>query len=200
MRPLIFIIAIALSYSSFAQCPPEGKSKSGDPVSDKEQILNKAKNQNAGVPSGYADFWDISEVIGEPKHDDRNEFTQGQYVYAEGYLITYTLEGGESCNCYQADKNKAKYGDVHIYIGLTKDAKKQDCIIVEITPKYKKIDTGYLSFLQQAKGTQVRVFGYLLYDFMHERNSANFCTTCTQPTVWRKTCWEVHPVVAIEQL
>lgn len=201
MKAIVFFITCLLAIPAFAQCPSEGRSKSpNNPLNDKEKALNRAKNRSAAIPPGSATYWDISEVIHEPKHDDRDEFNQGDYVYVEGYLITYTPEGGESCNCYLADHNKTKYGDIHIYIGLTKNAKKQDCIVVEITPKYKNLYHDYLSFLQQAKGTQVRVFGYLLYDYIHERNSANFCTTCTTPTVWRKTCWEVHPIVAMEQL
>jgi hypothetical protein len=202
MRSLLFVIAILFSAFSFAQqCPPEGRAKSGStPLDDSEKALNKAKNRDVPIPSGYAGYWDISDVINAAKHNDRADFTKGQYVYLEGYLIAFTKEKGESCNCYRADHNQEKYGDVHIYIGLTKNAKKKDCVVVEITPKYKQVDPEYLSFLQQAKGTQVRVFGYLLYDYKHEPNSANLCTTCTGTGVWRKTCWEIHPVVAIEQL
>lgn len=201
MKPVLLFVALLWSMHAFSQCPAQGHEKPGKPpLDDKEKAINRAKNKSAVIPAGSANFWDISEVINAPRHDDRDEFNKGEYVYVEGYLITYTPEGGESCNCYRADQNKTKYGDIHIYIGLKKNAKKEDCIVVEITPKYKNLNTDYLSFLQQVKGKQVRVFGYLLYDYIHERNSANFCNACTPPTVWRKTCWEVHPIVSMEAL
>ncbi len=202
MKYCYFILVLFLTNtSSFAQCPVQGKEKAGStPLNDEEKALNTAKNNSTSIPAGSADYWDINEVINAPVHNDRDEFTKGAYSFLEGYLINYTLEKGESCNCYLANNDQVKYGDIHIYIGLTPHAAKKDCVIVEITPKYKKMNSDYLSFLQQMKGKQVRVFGYLLYDFMHEKNSANLCQACTPVAVWRKTCWEIHPIVAMEEL
>lgn len=63
-------------------------------------------------------------------------------MYTEGYLINAILEGGESCNCGKADAD-LKTGDVHMYVGLTKTAKLKDCIVVEITPAFKKKYSNY---------------------------------------------------------
>ena len=196
----IFALATAILIINYGhtQCPPEGRSLPGKrPLSAKEKALNVKKNASAVVQTEDAQFWDIKKDLQAAKNNDRNKYTEGDYVYAEGYLVSAQEQGPESCNCHLADKNN-KDGDVHIYIGLTKNALKSNCIVVEITPAYKALNTDYEQTLSALTKTKVRIYGYRLYDYMHERNSVNLCKTCKNG-LWRKTCWEIHPIVKIEQ-
>jgi len=114
-------------------------------------------------------------------------------VVIEGFLISFEEEGPESCNCNKATKAK-KNGDVHMYLALVKNAPKKNCIVIEITPNFKKKHPDYQNLFQ--KNARVRVTGYLLYDYLHEANAFTTCTSCNN--VWRKTCWEVHPITKLE--
>jgi hypothetical protein len=97
----------------------------------------------------------------------------------------------ESCNCGSiADSLQ----DIHIYIGTTPGAKKEDCIIVEVTPQFKKLNPNFNA--KEFVGKKVNIYGYLFYDKEHRGNAKNTCMICTN--VWRRTVWEVHPVVKIE--
>ena len=169
-------------------CPPEGSA-----TDDKHKTLNIHKNASTEAPSGTPDNWDIESVIGAPKHEDSTDFTVGSYVALKGFLVSFQEEGGESCNCGLAVAAE-KTGDVHMYIGLTAGAPKTECVIVEITPDFKRLHPDYEQMLN-AK-TQVTVSGYLLYDIEHTAQSMNTCKSCTK--TWRKTCWEIHPIVSIK--
>jgi len=192
---LILISICTNAIQSYAQCPPEGKDKNGNVLTGKKAKINIAKNRSSEIPAGLASYVSLSEILYASYGEDSNDFIGDEYVYMEGYLVDFTEQGPESCNCYEAEKS-LKNGDVHIYVGLTKNALKKDCICVEITPEFKELNPEYETLLK--KNTIVRIFGYMFYDPLHRSNAANTCTSCSQ--VWRKTNWEIHPIVAIEPL
>jgi len=94
-----------------------------------------------------------------------------------------------------ARKSK-KDGDVHMYLGLKQNALKKNCIVVEITPAFKKKHPDYAALL--TKNAMVKITGFLLYDFIHEKDAVTTCASCDG--AWRKTCWEIHPVTAVNLL
>jgi hypothetical protein len=69
--------------------------------------------------------------------------------------------------------------------------------VVEITPSYKALHKNVMDSLKLLKNQKVTIRGYLFYDSEHERNSINYCKTCTSKNVWRKSCWEIHPITYI---
>lgn len=172
------------------------KNTSGRKLSDREIGLNTFKNKKPESPDARPVTLSLEDIINAPKHEDETEYTDGQYVKTTGYIVKYEEEGGESCNCYMADKS-SKTGDVHIYLGLKPDADEKQCIIVEITPAFKKLHPAYEKSIQP--GSKVNIFGFMLYDYMHEKNAINSCRSCGG-NVWRKTCWEIHPVTYIENI
>jgi hypothetical protein len=160
----------------------------------KGKKLNIYKNQSAKIDEDKdAEELALNKLITSKNKDDSKNWMEGAYVVTEGYLISFEEEGGESCNCGLADAQD-KTGDVHIYVGLVKNAPKSKCIIVEITPAYKKLHSDYETSLE--KNRKIRITGYLLYDYKHAANAGTVCKVCTN--VWRKTCWEIHPVTEIE--
>lgn len=179
-----------------SECPPEGKEKPNAKrqLNKKEKELNVLKNYDVEINNSNAVFWNLDNILNSPRHDDENEFNNGRYVYAEGYIIDTEEQGPESCNCHNGDAD-LRTGDVHIYFSNNTDAEKSECIVVEVTPKYKKLHPNYET--QLIKNKKIKIYGYLLYDYIHERNSVNKCKTCGK-NVWRKTCWEIHPIVKIE--
>lgn len=163
-------------------CPPEG-----DATHEKEKQLNRLKNRSVEFMDG-ANVLPLEDLLAPG--NDTARFTSEQYVTVSGYVVYYAPGDAESCNCHSDDK---KNHDVHIYIGKKKNSKKKDCIIVDITPPYK---SSHSIDLKKLKGKKVSVTGYLMFDFEHKGNAANTCMKCTR--IWRRTAWEIHPVVKIE--
>jgi len=187
---LILLLSSVIKVS-MAQCPNYGSATDPD-----YQALNKGKNKSVKIPETWTiQPLPLNMLINSTKKNDANLYQNGAYVYTDGYLISAEEEGPESCNCNKAIKAK-KNGDVHIYLGLAPNAVNKKCIIVEITPAYKKVHPDYAEAL--VKNKKVRVEGLLLFDFDHKGNTVNTCQSCGN--VWRKTCWEIHPVTKITPL
>jgi len=189
-KVLLLLPLFYFSSSLMAQCPKEG-----DATTPEKKKLNVFKNKGVSTPAGQPQFLPLKNLLPSVKRNDRGLYGDGAYVYTEGILVSFEEEGPESCNC-QAAKKSRKDGDVHMYLGLKKDALKKNCIVVEITPAYKKKHPNYAQSLQ--KNSKVRISGYLLYDFIHESDAMTTCTKCDG--AWRKTCWEIHPVINIKLL
>ncbi len=193
---LLVIISICCGKAFGQVCHPWGSASQN---SDTGQ-LNIAKNRAVEpIPGDAAVSVTLQDLLAKPTGEDKTRFAEleGKYVYTEGYVASIPEEEGpESCNCRKAMKSK-KNGDLHIYIGETASAANTQCIIVEFTPKFKTTHPDYASMV--AKGKHVRVSGYLIYDFEHEINAVNTCGKCTGK-IWRKTCWEIHPVLKLETI
>jgi hypothetical protein len=185
----LFTVGFCISILGQGPCP-----KSGSATSQKAKQLNIAKNK--GVTSSKVPvFLSLDSMITTTKQDDKDWFTIGDYVVTEGFLINAIEEGAESCNCEDADAT-LKNGDVHMYLGLTKNAKPKNCIIIEITPAFKKKHPDYEKFLVLKK--KIRVTGFLLYDYIHRKDALMTCTNCGK--IWRNNSWEIHPITKIEVL
>jgi hypothetical protein len=191
MKTIYLLINILFfSLNGFSQCPPEGSA-----TNPEEQHLNVEKNKSSKIKRTTPEIIPLRNIIIKNPKPDRRKFIEETYVSITGFIIDFVEEGKETCNCGKASK-KMKTGDMHINLGLVADAAKKNCMIVEITPSFKKLHPDYATMLQ--KGNKVTVTGYLIYDFLHEGQSLSTCTSCKG--AWRKTCWEIHPVVKIENM
>jgi len=193
MKKTLFIIIFVCSFlNSFTQvCPPEG-----DATRENKKELNRKKNKDVNIDSlQEPEELELRKLLPSVRRkNDRKLWKEGAYVVMEGYLVDFAEQGPESCNCGEArvaDKN----GDVHMFLGLAKNSAKKNCLVIEITPKFKDMFPDYKEqFLK--KKAKIRVYGYLFYDFPHEKDAFTTCNACTH--IWRKTPWEVHPITAIE--
>ena len=106
------------------------------------------------------------------------------YVRVIGYLVRYKWEGQESCNCYSHEK---KEHDEHIYLCSDPDDQNlANTVVCEITrkasPELRAMN------MHELIGKMVAVEGYAFIDPDHTNAK------------WRKTAFEVHPVVDIKVL
>jgi hypothetical protein len=187
---LALILCLELTAGAQKKCPVYG-----DATTAKDKALNTAKNKDVKVPASLQpQDLQLNMLINSRRGDDSKRYMNGAYIATSGYLVSHEEQGPESCNCKMASADK-RDGDVHIYLGLTADAAKRDCIVIEITPAFKKVHPDYADLLNDH--TKITVKGYLLFDEHHRANALNTCTKCTGPGIWRRTCWEVHPVTAI---
>jgi hypothetical protein len=159
----------------------------GDATDPNAQALNNNKNRT-DLP-GDSDYveakWD--DLANLPS-DRVNDF-QGAPVSVIGFLSHQVKveNGGESTNCHlHADPEV----DWHIYLTKSPAQGIKDALIVETTPRTRpshKWTTAMLSPFVNSQ-TQVRISGWLMYDFEHVG------VIGTQ----RATVWEVHPITRIQ--
>jgi hypothetical protein len=75
---------------------------------------------------------------------------------------------------------------------------------VEITPRLRErifTKLGVESNKELKKlitGKKVKITGWLLFDEEHTENSYNINPRGKKKTIWRATCWEIHPITDIE--
>jgi len=190
-----FLLSALLLVCSFVygqDCPPEG-----DATTNAKKELNKKKNMGVEISDDQeAEELPLRNLLPSRKRkNDKNLWREGAYVVMDGYLVDFEEQGPESCNCKEALKSQ-KTGDVHMFLGLVPGAAKKNCLVIEITPTFKEKSPDYEDFL--IKKSRIRVWGYLFYDFPHEKDAFTTCNACTH--IWRKTPWEVHPITDIEVL
>lgn len=185
------VCLITLLHSFGQNCPAEG-----DATQENKKELNRKKNKSVTVSSGKEpEDLELRKLLpSKPRKNDKTLWKEGAYVVMEGYLVDFAEQGPESCNCALAN-DKEKTGDVHMFLGLAKNSAKKNCIVIEITPKFKDRFPDYEAKYLKKKA-KIRVYGYLMYDFPHEKDSFTTCKTCKK--IWRKTPWEIHPITEIE--
>lgn len=183
MKKLILALVLFLTLNCFAQCPLEG-----DATLLKKQQGNKLKNREI-VYSPIDSSVTLKKML--VKGSDFTRFKESSFVRIEGYVILVKDGGEESCNCHSEEKDDH---DVHIQIALKLKANKNETVIVEVTPKFKKLHPNF--DYKNLVGKKVIVIGYLFADIEHKQNATNTCTTCGN--AWRATIWEIHPVVNIK--
>ena len=148
-------------------------------------------NKNRTDEPGPADYISVDWAVMESLPADKVSDIQGAPVAVVGYLSNkVNVENkspGESTNC-----NLLKLDEVDWHMYLTEKPKQpiKNAIIVETTPRVRpnhKWTTDMLTPYVN-KGKQVRISGWLMYDFQHLDVVGK----------QRATVWEVHPITRIE--
>ena len=116
---------------------------------------------------------------------------QGAPVMVVGYLShrikVQDEQPGESANCNLIQPNEV---DWHIYLTNAPNQGIAQALIVETTPRTRPLHHWNQAALERLVNTktQVRISGWLLYDFQH----------VSEIGTERATVWEVHPITRIE--
>ena len=177
---LLLLCVSTLLYSQTKPCSIYGSAKNHS-----DSIANSQKNRTIKIKK-VKNKISLNDLL-----NDSGVLSPDSFVCITGYVVEIKKGGTESCNCGATDDSLQ---DIHLYIGPTPNTQKEECIIVEITPRFKKLNPKF--DIKQFTGNKVNVYGYLFYDKEHRGNAKNTCVICTN--VWRRTVWEIHPVVKIE--
>ena len=195
-------------------CTLKGGDLSGKPPADADDVaMSEAKNryeipgEEDFAPHAYTsgsdsanDAWStlIHYAVREHKTTPGEDKTVAGKAFRVHAWVVDVVEGGvETCNCKQTEP---EHRDVHIYLSLVDMPKdkidKSECVIVEVTPRVRKLlhhDDDWTA--NQIKASMlhkpVDVEGWLFYDWEHVPNSKR---EGGKGALWRKTCWEIHPV------
>lgn len=186
MKNFLLLFILTFFVNTFAQCPPEGSSKSA-----RLQALDRLKNRDT-APVKLSPSVSLEHILAPGNDADR--FTPDEAGTITGYVIAVKNGGKESCNC-----DDPKLLDTHIVIGLTAKAKPKDCMIAEITPRWRaKHPQWTTANIRKLIGKPLTLTGWLLYDSEHA--NASFHTAKRSARCWRATAWEIHPITNIPKL
>jgi hypothetical protein len=149
----------------------------GSAVASKAKTANAAKNRTT-EPGNY-DFIPIDSLLDA----SRDDYSQDQGIYTEGFISDLKHSSAETCNCGSKTDS-----DIHIELVPTLDdiGDNSKKMIVEITPRMQiNFTFSQLKRLRDNK-IKIRVFGWLFFDNEHVGAK------------WRGTEWEIHPITDIE--
>ncbi len=193
------LLASLLAFSAFAQkpmfhnCPPEGTWKT-----EEDKALNTLKNRwQAPTQVKKVELSAVVAPVNKARDgaDDSGRFQNTQGATIEGFIVAVKFEGAEGCNCESTAPTER---DFHIWFGLTPDAPKRECMIVEIAPRWREAMRWTPDEIKGWKGHRVRVTGWFFFDPRHASMAVN--STPGAKVLARATCWELHPVTALEVL
>jgi len=175
---------VALVIGGNQVCAATGNSRAQDMIA-----LDSRKNRvDIPDPSAYIPIdWSVMANLPSSSPDD----LQGAPVMVVGNLshqIKVQDEApGESANCNLLQPNEV---DWHMYLTNAPNQGIAQAIIVETTPRTRPLHNWNQAALKKLVNTktQVRISGWLLYDFQH----------VSEIGTERATVWEVHPITRIE--
>jgi hypothetical protein len=177
-------------------CGLEGNPNGSPPQKD----LDRHKNRyNEPAETDFDPHVSLPAMLAPGK--DVNRFDESKAATIRGFVVKVKAGGPESCNCEAADPDDT---DTHIELGLAQGVPKTQQVIVEVTPrlrmlKAKQQDDWKTDALRtKFEGKWVEVTGWLLFDSAHIKQAEN--THPGNPSNFRATCWEIHPVTDIKVL
>ena len=164
----------------------------GDKAQAKYRWLDSLKNRIAGDSGTILDMSITLERMITPGNDT-SRFNIRQFVRLVGYVVDVKDGGAETCNCHSKLKRDL---DTHIELGRTRKSNDSEAVVVEVSRFVKAAHADYSTKqLKTLIGKKVIIEGLLFPDTEHWHNSIN--TNPTGGNIWRRTMWEVHPVLNI---
>ena len=128
--------------------------------------------------------------------NDHDRWSVDRAARIQGYVIDVEHAGTEAANCFSPCRR-----DIHILIANRKEAAKNEQIVVEVTPKLNDwakaqgMDWSERTLQAQLVGHWCEFEGWLYFDVGHADQAEN--TAPNNPTNWRATAWEIHPITKI---
>lgn len=200
----IFIMIIACGGSSIKNDTPvqrciktESEPPSNCPVTGNSYKFRESDSlKNRNIVGQVNNKITIDSIL--KRGLDLNRFNPQDYVSIEGYVYLVKLGNSETCNC---DSKNPSDQDIHIEIvknlnSVVKRGIGTNIIIVEIN-RYTRQSIDY-NFIKTLVNKKVQVQGWMFCDKEHKQNSFNTANVFTN--VWRATCWEIHPVMSINEV
>jgi hypothetical protein len=173
-------------------CGPDGTAHS-----EAAKELNRLKNRFKSPTEEDIDA-EVSLVAMLAPGNDIRRFDSQRAARIQGLVVNVLVGGKETCNCGATAPDER---DTHIELALAKDAPETQRVIVEVTPRIRKLKgSGWTTaaIKEQFKGKWVEVTGWLTFDTMHVDAAEN--TNPGGEKNWRATCWEIHPVTDMKVL
>jgi hypothetical protein len=181
-------------------CRPQGDNSKPELIA-----LDLQKNRAVAPGSEDVDSDVTLAAILSPGNDmDRFDATRGATI--EGIVVRVKEGSKETCNCHAS---QAIDQDAHIELALSGSATPTQRVVVEVTPRIRKqmkdAGTDWSTATLQGRGAAdgiigkwVRITGWLFFDDIHVKIAEN--TNPGGAHNVRATCWEIHPITALQVL
>lgn len=193
-RLLLNCVAIALLLAIWLilalNCPSAGIG-----LTSRARDLHRLKNRTALPEAADFDSRITLDKLLEPG-DDTNRWSTDRAARIQGEVIDVEHAGTEAANCFSPCRR-----DIHILLATRKGAAKNEHVVLEVTPNLRDwaakrgIDWSEKTLQAQLVGHWCEFEGWLYFDVGHTDQSEN--TAPHNPTNWRATAWEVHPITKI---
>jgi len=186
-----FVFAfIALWLVLARNCP-----NAGIAFTAKARNLHHLKNRTSAPNTSDFDSNVTLEQLLQPG-DDTTRWTTERAARIQGEVIDVAYARPEATNCFSPCRR-----DIHILVANRKGAAKNEQVVVEITPNLQEssanqgIDWSEQHLHDELVGHWCEFEGWLFFDAGHSDEAEN--TAARNPTNWRATAWEIHPVTKI---
>lgn len=187
---VVVVIFITVWLMFVRNCPSAGIA-----LTSQRRNLHRLKNRTAvPQPADFDPRITLDQLL-QPG-DDRNRWSTGRAARIQGRVIDVEYAGTEAANCFNPSRR-----DIHILIATREHAAKNEHVVLEVTPKLKDwaaqqgIDWSEQTLQAQLIGHWVEFEGWLYFDVGHAEESEN--TAPNNPSNWRATAWEIHPITKI---
>src|SRR6266850_5570143 len=187
-----FVIALVVMLWLVLQrnCPSAGFA-----LTSRARSLHRLKNRTVSPQeSDYDSRITLDKLLQPGDVNDRWSIDRAARI--QGQVIDVAYARAEAANCFSPCRR-----DIHILVANRKGAAKNEQIVLEVTPNLRDrarergIDWSQQTLQAQLVGHWVEFEGWLYFDVDHSDQSAN--TAPQNPTNWRATAWELHPVTKI---
>ena len=187
-----FVIALVVMLWLVLQrnCPGAGFA-----LTSRARSLHRLKNRTVSPQESDYDSRITLDKLLQPG-DDNDRWSIDRAARIQGQVIDVAYARAEAANCFSPCRR-----DIHILVANRKGAAKNEQIVLEVTPNLRDwarergIDWSQQTLQAQLVGHWVEFEGWLYFDVDHSDQSAN--TAPQNPTNWRATAWELHPVTKI---
>jgi hypothetical protein len=182
-------------------CGPEGTA-----TTDKLRALNRLKNRFT-TPGTIDETVTLAAMLtpgDDAPSDGTSRFNESSGAIVTGLVIRVHpggLPNGETCNCKATALDEC---DAHIELALALGVPETQRVIVEVTPRTRMLakmrgeDWTTDALKTKLVGKWAEITGWMMFDFEHVKEAEN--TNPGNPTNFRATCWEIHPVTGIKVL
>ena len=195
MRKLFVVVvilgAVLLAWVILAwNCPAAGIAFTGKTARE-----HRLKNRMTVPQQADFDLRVSLDALLQPG-DDTSRWSTDRAARIQGEVIDVEHARPEAANCFNPCGR-----DIHILIATRKGAAKNEHVVLEVTPNLQTlvatrgVDWSEKTLQRQLIGHWVEFEGWLFFDSGHTDQSEN--TAAGNPTNWRATAWEIHPVTAI---
>jgi hypothetical protein len=189
------VVAVLVAATLFfaRNCPSTGFA-----LTDHARRLHRLKNRIQIPQASDFDSRVSLNALLEPGNDTDRWSTESA-ARISGYVVDVAYARPEATNCYVPFRR-----DLHILVANRKDAAKAEQIVLEITPNIRDwasqrgLKWSESTLQTQLIGHRVEFEGWLYFDEGHAEDAEN--TAPGNPTNWRATAWEIHPVTGIRVL
>jgi hypothetical protein len=194
-RITLFVVIVALVTGGLLvlsrNCPDVGFA-----LTDKARTLHRLKNRKT-IPqeSDFDKRVTLNELL-QPG-DDTSRWSAQHAARIEAFVVDLAYARPEATNCFLPWRR-----DIHIVLANRAGAPKSEQIILEVTPNIREwaeqsgLDWSEAALKPQLVGHWCEFEGWLYFDEGHADKSEN--TNPHDPTNWRATAWEIHPVTSIK--